>query len=112
MYTVTVSLSGFKTAAQKGIVLQTADNRQVDVQLEIGTTSEHVEVTARGSLIDTRSATSGTVITPEQMNEMPSLSRAPTLLAGLAPGVLLLDQNQNIVNLRSYVGASQMRVTD
>jgi len=29
IYTVTVSLSGFKTAEQKGIVLQTADNKQV-----------------------------------------------------------------------------------
>jgi hypothetical protein len=110
IYTVTVSLSGFKTAAQKGIVLQTADNKQVDLQLEVGSGSEHVEVTARASLIDTTSATSGTVITPEEMNEMPSLSRVPTLLAGLAPGVLLQDQNQNVVNMWSYNGASAIRV--
>ena len=44
------------------------------------------------------------------MNEMPSLSRVPTLLAGLSPGVLLKDQNQNIVNMWSYNGASAISV--
>src|SRR5215471_11446295 len=110
VYTVTVAVSGFKTAEQKSITLETADIKQIDLQLEIGAGSERVVVTATAPLIDTTSATSGTVITPEQMNEMPSLSRVPTLLAGLAPGVLLQDQNQNIVNMWSYNGASAIRV--
>jgi hypothetical protein len=109
-YSVTVSAPGFKIAEQKSIVLQTADIKQVDFQLEVGTASERVEVTATAPLIDTTSATSGTVITPEQMNEMPSLSRVPTLLAGLSPGVLLKDQNQNVVNMWSYIGASAISV--
>src|SRR6516165_5760334 len=92
-YRIAVSAPGFKVAEQRGIILQTADIKQIDLQLELGAGSERVEVTAAVPLIDTTSATSGTVITPEQMNEMPSLSRVPTLLAGLSPGVLLKDQN-------------------
>jgi len=38
----------------------------------------------------------GTVITTEQMLEMPSMSRVPTLLATLSPGVIQQDQNQNL----------------
>jgi hypothetical protein len=109
-YAVIVSAPGFKVAEQRGISLQTADIKQIDLRLEIGTESERVEVTASAPLIDTSSATSGTVITEEQMNEMPSLSRVPTLLAGLSPGVLLKDQNQNIVNMWSYIGASAISV--
>src|SRR5689334_13709765 len=43
-YTVDVSLSGFKTALRKGIVLDVADVRGEDVQLEAGTLSETVTV--------------------------------------------------------------------
>src|SRR5262249_28756430 len=43
-------------------------------------------------------------------HEIRSLSRVPTLLSGLSPGVLLKDQNQNIVNMWSYIGASAISV--
>jgi hypothetical protein len=109
-YNILVTAEGFKTAERKGITLQTADIKQIDIALEVGANTERVTVTAEAELIDTTSATSGTVITPEAVAEMPSLSRVPTLLAGMSPGVLLLDQNQNLVNMWSYNGASDIRV--
>ena len=38
---------------RKGITLQTADDKTVDVQLEVGATSQSVDVTAGAPLIDT-----------------------------------------------------------
>ena len=106
-YEFSIAATGFKTAVQKGIVLQASDSKQLDTTVEIGALSESVQVTAEVPLIDTTSATSGTVISQNQMSEMPTISHVPTLLAILAPGVVQQDQNNNIVRPWSYIGASQ-----
>jgi hypothetical protein len=106
-YRFTITAPGFKTETRQGITLQTADNKQIDVQLQIGSSSESIEVTAEAPLIDTTSATSGTVITKEEISEMPSQSHVATLLATLSPGVIQQDQNGNVVRMWSYLGASQ-----
>jgi hypothetical protein len=92
------------------MTLQTADMKQIDVTLELGAVAETISVTGEAPLIDTTSATSGTVITQEQITEMPSMSRVSTLLATLSPGVIAQDQNQNIAHLWSYNAASQFTV--
>jgi len=106
-YRFTVTAPGFKTEQRSGITLQTADNKQLDVQLEVGSASQSVDVTAEAPLIDTTTATSGTVITSEEISEMPSQSHVATLLATLSPGVIAQDQNGNVVHMWSYIGASQ-----
>src|SRR5258708_5791739 len=59
-YQFTVTAPGFKTENRQGFTLQTADNKQIDIQLEVGSSPQSVEVTAEAPLIDTTSATSGT----------------------------------------------------
>src|SRR5215469_7594998 len=66
-YRFTVSAPGFKTSVHDGITLQAADNKQFDVQLEVGAVTQSVEVTADAALIDTTAATSGTVISSQEM---------------------------------------------
>ncbi len=105
-YEFSVASAGFKTSHHAGIELQAADNKQIDVELELGAMAQSVEITASAPLIDTSSATSGTVISQTQMTEMPTLSHVPTLLAVLSPGVVAQDQNNNIVRPWSYIGAS------
>ena len=109
-YSIEVSAPGFKTAERKGITLQTADIKQIDIVLEVGAIAERVVVTAEAPLIDTTSAASGTVISPQELAEMPSMSRIPTLLSLLSPGVMQIDQNQNVANMWSYNAASDLRV--
>ncbi|SPE33291.1 TonB-dependent receptor [Candidatus Sulfopaludibacter sp. SbA3] len=105
-YRFLISAPGFKTSERAGIELQTADSKQIDVQLEVGSSSQSVEVNAAAPLIDTTSATSGTVITSDQILEMPSSSHVVSLLALLSPGVVQQDQNNNPVHMWSYIGAS------
>lgn len=107
-YSLTITAAGFKQVERHGIALQTGDQKQLDTQLEVGSTTTQIEVTAQIPLIDTTSATSGTVITKEEIAEMPSMSRIPTLLATLSPGVVQQDQNQNVAHLWSHDAASQM----
>jgi len=106
-YEFTIAAPGFRGETRKGITLQAADNKQFDTHLEVGATSETVEVVAETPLVDTTSATSGTVITQQEINEMPTSSHVVTLLAVLSPGVLAQDQNSNVAHLWSYNAASQ-----
>src|SRR5579864_7485849 len=107
-YSFRVTAPGFKQVERKRIELQTADQKQFDTQLELGSTSTQVEVSAGASLIDTTAATSGTVITRTEIEEMPSMSRIATVLATLSPGVLQQDQNQNVAHLWSHDASSQI----
>ena len=109
-YSISVSYTGFKTAERKGLTLDTADDKTIDMRLQLGSITEQVVVEGATPLIDTTSATSGTVITPEQMTEMPLMSRIPTLLAGMSPGVLLQDQNNNVARMWSVNAASEMLI--
>src|SRR5262249_13177221 len=61
-YTVSIRLPGFRTFEQHGIVLQVADSKHVDGVLELGNVTETLTVQADAPLIETTSATSGTVI--------------------------------------------------
>ena len=106
-YRFTVTAPGFTTQEHKGITLQAADNKQFDTQLQVGATAQTVEVLAGTPLIDTTSATSGTVITHEEISEMPSSSHVVTLLATFSSGVVAQDQNANVAHLWSYNAASQ-----
>src|SRR5882724_11037985 len=107
IYTFTISSQGFKTARSGQIELQASDIKQIDTRLELGSTRETVAVTAEVPLIDTTSATSGTVISQQQIEEIPSMTHISTLLATLSPGVIAQDQNNNIGHLWSYNAASQ-----
>ena len=106
-YHFSVTSPGFKTASRTGLVLQAGDNKQIDVSLEVGESSQTITVNAETPLIDTTSAVSGTVITEEEINEIPSQSHVATLLAQLSPGVVGQYQNGNVVHMWSYLGASQ-----
>jgi hypothetical protein len=106
-YEFNISAQGFKPVRHQGITLQAADDKQFDTSLEVGGTTQAVVVTADAPLIDTTSATSGTVITQQEINEMPSASHVVTLLAVMSPGVTAQDQNNNVAHLWSYNAASQ-----
>lgn len=106
-YQLSVMKAGFRASDRQAIELQTADDKEFDVQLEIGPANETVEVTGGTPLIDTTSATSGTVITSKELEELPTSSHVVTLFSTLSPGVVAQYQNNNVVHLWSFNGASQ-----
>ncbi|MGH9938980.1 MAG: carboxypeptidase regulatory-like domain-containing protein [Blastocatellia bacterium] len=87
-YRVTVEKQGFKKAVQTGLVLQVDQKARVDFTLEVGQVSESVEVIASTSLVQTDSASVGTVIDNKRVLELPLNSREFYTLALTAPRVL------------------------
>ena len=106
-YHFTVASPGFRTERRTNVTLEAADVKEFDVQLEVGAQNQLVTVSSETPLIDTTSATSGTVITQREPDELPSQSHVPALFAPLSPGVVQQDQRSNVVRAWSNDGASQ-----
>lgn len=87
-YQVTVEKPGFKKIVQSGLVLQVDQRARLDFKLEVGQLSESVEVTAATTLVQTDSASMGTVIDNKRVLELPLNSREFYALALTAPRVL------------------------
>lgn len=61
-YTVKVEHPGFKTYTRSGVVLRVNDQISVNVTLELGQSTQTVEVKAESPLLDTSSASFGQVV--------------------------------------------------
>jgi hypothetical protein len=86
-YTVTVSLSGFKTAVLSNIRILTATPANVTAKLEVGALSETVEVKAASTLVQTQSTAVTSTIAIEQLKQLPLVSRNALYSLAFLPGV-------------------------
>jgi hypothetical protein len=87
-YTVAVAQPGFKKFVREGVVLESLDKARVDVQLEIGVTSDSVLVNSLVSALQTETATRGQTISSEMLENIPTMGRNPFQLAWSAPGIV------------------------
>ena len=86
-YQVEVTKDGFSKSEQTGIVLQVDSNLTVDVSMAVGAVNEQVTVEASAATVETRSTAIGTVVTNQEVSEMPLNGRDPhelIFLAGMA----------------------------
>jgi hypothetical protein len=84
-YTVTFSHSGFKTKTVEEVVLQVGQTRTLDVSLEVGQVSEKVEVNAENAPAERTSAEASTVISTDQIANLPNNGRDWASFTLLAP---------------------------
>ena len=75
-YELTIQSEGFKTLVRGGIVLRTSEQPRVDVQLELGSVTESIEVTAAPPLLETETSASGQIIEGDTIVKMPILQKA------------------------------------
>lgn len=87
VYTLEVSMAGFKTHRRGPIELRVDDRVQIDVSLEIGRATEQVTVTAEAPLVEETTATRGQVVTQDQITSLPLDGNNPFTLMNLAAGV-------------------------
>lgn len=87
-YEVRAERAGFKRAVRSGITLQVNQTAQVNLVLQVGQLAETIEVKGEASLVDTGSATAGTVIDNHQVQSLPLNGRGALALSLLTPGVL------------------------
>ncbi len=86
-YRLEVSLQGFRTYVQTGIVLQVGATPTINAVLAVGSLEETVSVEAAAPIVDVRSAGISEVVEQERILELPLQGRQVTdliLLAGAA----------------------------
>lgn len=86
-YKVTVEAPNFKKSVSTDVKIDVGQRRAVDVTLEAGRIDEVVTVEADPVAVDLQSATSGTIISGDQVRELSINNRNFTQLVALAPGV-------------------------
>ena len=87
-YTVEVQQNGFKAYRQTEIVLDVNSALSVDATLQVGRTTEKVEVAADALHVESVTSQMGEVIEGKEMTDVPLVSRSYTDLLPLQPGVV------------------------
>jgi hypothetical protein len=104
-YTLTVELTGFKTARRTGITLVVGTPDIENINLELGDTREVVRVEASAVPINTTTATLGNVVEHQAVATLPLNGRNPLNLIVLEPGVAQRSGTTiNVNGLRSMAG--------
>ena len=86
-YTVKIEKSGFSTLEQKGVVVSVGGTATLQLAMKVGAVASVVEVTAEAAAIDTARTDQSTLVTREQINELPLNGRRYDQFALLTPGV-------------------------
>jgi len=84
--TITAEMPGFQKLVRSGVQLTAADTLTVDLRITIGNVAETIEVTGTAPLLQTQTATVSSLVTNQQMVEMPLNGRTFTALLKLSPG--------------------------
>jgi hypothetical protein len=87
-YSVSVESAGFKKLVQSGITLDTGDRLALNLQLEIGQTSQSVEVSADAPLLDTATSAQGRVLNTRDIGQLPYTTMNPFALQAMAAGMI------------------------
>jgi len=112
-YKLSVSNSGFRTFTQTGILLEVNQNGRLDVKLELGQSTQVVEVTGNVTQVDTTGAVLGKVEDERRLQDLPILNReAGTLGLGLLQaGVFAPDSDDGSGNPFSVSGQRSESMT-
>ena len=86
-YSLRSELQGFTTAVASNVTVTVNARQRVDLTMAVGGLGETVEVTGAARLLESESSDRGTVITREQIVNLPLNGRAYADLALLSPGV-------------------------
>jgi hypothetical protein len=108
-YTVTVTKEGFRQQILTGLEVTLNRVLEIDVQLEVGSTREQIEVSGEVPLLETQSSAASSTITPQLISDIPLNGRNYLDLLQLVPGVLISSQNNpgngtNSDNSQSILG--------
>jgi hypothetical protein len=86
-YEVRVVRAGFQTAVRSGLTLTVTQEAVVNFEMQVGTTSQTVEVKSEAQLVDTTSSSMGGLVNEEKVADLPLNGRNYVDLSLLQTGV-------------------------
>lgn len=90
-YTVTAAASGFQNVA-RAVTVAVGQASQLNLQLAVGGSSQTVEVTAEGAVVQTENGNISTTFTPEQVELVPNPGNDLSYIVQSAPGAVMNTQ--------------------
>jgi len=101
-YNISVEMEGFKRSVSNNVVLDIDQRARVDMALELGGTSETVQVNTAPPLIKTDSSELGDVVGKTQVQNLPLNGRNFATLVYLVPGVTPGQAGENLSGSSSF----------
>jgi hypothetical protein len=95
-YMLVVTLAGFKSFTQTGILLEVGRNARVDATIELGTLDESVTVVADAPLVETSSAALSRTVGQNEVLNLPLVNRDLYTLLSLTGGVTSNDNSNSL----------------
>ena len=87
-YTVTMEQDGFQKFTSTGIMLDLSSAREIDATLQIGTSSQTVQINSSTVQVETSDVQLKNVVGAAEIEELPTLGRDAVQLQKTAPGVM------------------------
>jgi hypothetical protein len=100
-YKVVVKAVGFKEYVASQIIIDVSDRRVIDINLQVGATSQNVTVTEAPATVDLETATASGLVTGTQIRELGVLTRNYEQLVSLLPGI-----STNLASDQLFIGVS------
>lgn len=101
-YSVEASLSGFQTVVHGGIILSVGGTSVVNFSLPVGKVNQTVSVEGNVSRVQTTTSEMSTLVSPQQMRNLPLNGRNFEQLIALAPGVVTIPDTERPVTGALY----------
>jgi hypothetical protein len=101
-YDIEVQAPGFSQAVRKGLHIGAGEHPVIDFKLEVGSTSQSVEVTADAPVVNSENASVGQAITTKEVEDIPLNGRTPIMLAQLAIGVIPSPYNSTLTLIHPF----------
>lgn len=113
-YSVTFSMSGFKTVRREGVVLQGSFTAPVSADLEVGALEETVVVTGNSPMVDVSGNRLAVVVDRDLLDAIPTSTRSLQARANLIPGttVTAVGSGQTSMTIYGSQAADQVVMVD
>jgi len=83
-YSIVVENQGFKKLTHPDVIIGTQQTVNIDFKMELGQTTESVQVTSEVPLVENTNASNGQVLNTQQVTDLPNLGRNVFLLSKLS----------------------------
>jgi hypothetical protein len=107
VYTMRASAPGFASVSQPPTTLEVSQTATLDFQLTVGTTQQNVTVNAsEGAALETSTSELGTVVSTQEVTDLPLNGRNFTQLLTITAGVSTINRDQNSGGGGNWAGNS------
>lgn len=104
-YKLDVTSQAFKSYTQSGIVLEVGNNVQINIALQVGSVSEHVDVNANAAMVQTQDTSVSQVIDQRRIVDLPLNGRQATDLILLSGGAAEPPNGSRVITTHDYATA-------